>query len=101
STATARRCWWPAPVRTASSAPPWCSSASAAAWRGCTPSPPTTRRAAKAWARPCSTPPSNSRAAAAAAPCLYERLGYRRLAALESYYEDGGDGWRYEKLLTA
>ena len=36
-----------------------------------------------------------------AAARLYERLGYRRLAALESYYEDGGDGWRYEKLLTA
>jgi len=36
-----------------------------------------------------------------AAARLYERLGYRRLAALESYYEDGADGWRYEKLLTA
>src|SRR6185503_5320258 len=35
-----------------------------------------------------------------AAARLYERLGYRRLAALESYYEDGADGWRYEKLLT-
>ena len=30
---------------------------------------------------------------------LYERLGYRRLAAMSGYYEDGGDGWRYEKLL--
>ena len=30
---------------------------------------------------------------------LYERLGYRRLVALAGYYEDGGDGWRYEKLL--
>jgi len=32
---------------------------------------------------------------------LYERLGYRRLAALAGYYEDGADGWRYEKLLDA
>jgi [ribosomal protein S18]-alanine N-acetyltransferase len=30
---------------------------------------------------------------------LYERLGYRRIAALAAYYQDGGDGWRYEKLL--
>ncbi len=30
---------------------------------------------------------------------LYERLGYRRLAALAKYYEDGADGWRYEKVL--
>lgn len=30
---------------------------------------------------------------------LYERLGYRRLAALAKYYEDGADGWRYEKML--
>ncbi|BFI97548.1 MAG: hypothetical protein RSP_30580 [Rhodanobacter sp.] len=30
---------------------------------------------------------------------LYERLGYRRLAALAKYYEDGADGWRYEKPL--
>lgn len=30
---------------------------------------------------------------------LYERLGYRRIAALAKYYEDGADGWRYEKLL--
>lgn len=32
---------------------------------------------------------------------LYERLGYRRLCALPAYYEDGADGWRYEKRLTA
>ena len=32
---------------------------------------------------------------------LYERLGYRRLAALAGYYEDGADGWRYEKRLDA
>ena len=30
---------------------------------------------------------------------LYERLGYLRLRALAKYYEDGADGWRYEKLL--
>lgn len=41
------------------------------------------------------------RADNSAAARLYERLGYRRLAALAGYYEDGGDGWRYEKLLTA
>lgn len=30
---------------------------------------------------------------------LYERLGYRRIAGLTKYYEDGADGWRYEKWL--
>lgn len=30
---------------------------------------------------------------------LYERLGYRKLAALKRYYQDGVDGWRYELLL--
>lgn len=30
---------------------------------------------------------------------LYERLGYRRIAALAKYYGDGADGWRYEKSL--
>ncbi|WP_235580197.1 GNAT family N-acetyltransferase [Rhodanobacter sp. Soil772] len=30
---------------------------------------------------------------------LYERLGYRRITALAAYYQDGADGWRYEKLL--
>lgn len=30
---------------------------------------------------------------------LYERLGYRRLRALPHYYDDDGDGWRYEKRL--
>lgn len=30
---------------------------------------------------------------------LYERLGYHRIATLAKYYEDGADGWRYEKLL--
>jgi ribosomal protein S18 acetylase RimI-like enzyme len=32
---------------------------------------------------------------------LYERLGYRRLGLLAAYYEDGTDGWRYEKPLAA
>jgi [ribosomal protein S18]-alanine N-acetyltransferase len=31
---------------------------------------------------------------------LYERLGYRRIGALAGYYQDGADGWRYEKLLA-
>jgi [ribosomal protein S18]-alanine N-acetyltransferase len=30
---------------------------------------------------------------------LYERFGYRCIAALAAYYQDGADGWRYEKLL--
>ena len=30
---------------------------------------------------------------------LYERLGYRRFAARQGYYEDGADAWRYEKAL--
>jgi [ribosomal protein S18]-alanine N-acetyltransferase len=31
---------------------------------------------------------------------LYERLGYRCIGALAGYYQDGADGWRYEKLLA-
>ena len=30
---------------------------------------------------------------------LYERLGYRCIASLPGYYQDGADGWRYEKRL--
>ncbi|MEO6926299.1 MAG: GNAT family N-acetyltransferase [Rhodanobacter sp.] len=30
---------------------------------------------------------------------LYERLGYQRIGQLAAYYEDGADGWRYEKVL--
>lgn len=30
---------------------------------------------------------------------LYEQLGYRRIARLDGYYEDGAGGWRYEKAL--
>lgn len=30
---------------------------------------------------------------------LYERLGYQRIASLPTYYQDGADGWRYEKVL--
>jgi ribosomal-protein-alanine N-acetyltransferase len=39
------------------------------------------------------------RADNAAAIALYAGRGYRRIARLASYYEDGGDGWRYEKRL--
>jgi ribosomal-protein-alanine N-acetyltransferase len=28
---------------------------------------------------------------------LYERLGYRRIGLLPRYYQDGADGFRYEK----
>lgn len=35
-----------------------------------------------------------------AAISLYERLGYQRIGALEAYYEDGADGWRYGKVLA-
>lgn len=35
-----------------------------------------------------------------AAQRLYERHGYRRIAAVEAYYEDGADAWRYEKTLA-
>lgn len=31
----------------------------------------------------------------AAANALYQAAGYRRLAALPGYYDDGADGWRY------
>jgi ribosomal protein S18 acetylase RimI-like enzyme len=31
---------------------------------------------------------------------LYERQGYRRIGPLPAYYDDGADGWRYERSLT-
>ena len=31
---------------------------------------------------------------------LYERLGYRRFARIEGFYEDGSDAWRYAKSLA-
>lgn len=37
----------------------------------------------------------------AAAAALYESRGYRRIAALEDYYDDGAAAWRYEKDLLA
>jgi ribosomal-protein-alanine N-acetyltransferase len=37
----------------------------------------------------------------AAAVRLYETQGYRRIAALEDYYDDGAAAWRYEKSLQA
>ncbi len=36
----------------------------------------------------------------AAAIALYERGGFTRLEPLRGYYDDGSDGWRYQKLLT-
>lgn len=32
-----------------------------------------------------------------AANALYAASGYRRLASLPAYYEDGGDGWRLQR----
>lgn len=32
---------------------------------------------------------------------LYERLGYRRFARIDGYYEDGADAWRYARPLDA
>lgn len=32
---------------------------------------------------------------------LYERMGYRRLRFLDGFYEDGANGWQYEKILAA
>lgn len=49
--------------------------------------------------RRCRTLRLEVRADNAAAMRLYERVGYRRLAPLAGYYEDGADGWRYEKAL--
>lgn len=37
----------------------------------------------------------------AAAVALYEAAGYRRLAALPAYYQDGGSGWRYGRVWDA
>jgi ribosomal-protein-alanine acetyltransferase len=36
----------------------------------------------------------------ATANALYQAAGYRRLAALPAYYEDGAPGWRYIKRTT-
>jgi [ribosomal protein S18]-alanine N-acetyltransferase len=36
----------------------------------------------------------------AAAIALYERHGYRRIARLPGFYENGADAWRYAKSLT-
>lgn len=36
----------------------------------------------------------------AAAVRLYESRGYRRIAALDDYYDDGAAAWRYAKSLT-
>lgn len=30
---------------------------------------------------------------------LYQRMGYQEMQFLESYYEDGADGWRMQKVL--
>jgi ribosomal-protein-alanine acetyltransferase len=35
-----------------------------------------------------------------AAQKLYEKAGYRRVATLKDYYEDGTAAWRYEKALS-
>ena len=35
-----------------------------------------------------------------AACALYEAAGYRRVAALPGYYDDGAPGWRYARTVT-
>ena len=40
------------------------------------------------------------RAGNAPARTLYEAVGYRRIGTLPGYYEDGSDGWRYERSLS-
>jgi [ribosomal protein S18]-alanine N-acetyltransferase len=37
----------------------------------------------------------------ASAVRLYERLGFEKFGARETYYEDGADAWRYRKALSA
>jgi [ribosomal protein S18]-alanine N-acetyltransferase len=37
----------------------------------------------------------------AAAMALYESAGYRRIAKLPDYYEDGAAGWRYARPLAS
>jgi ribosomal protein S18 acetylase RimI-like enzyme len=54
---------------------------------------------AAAHRRRCRTLRLEVRADNGAAIRLYERAGYRRGHPLRAYYEDGADGWRYEKPL--
>jgi len=49
--------------------------------------------------RRCTTLRLEVRTDNASAIKLYERLGYRCIASLPGYYQDGADGWRYEKRL--
>lgn len=55
---------------------------------------------AAARARGCRRLVLEVRADNTAAIALYERASYRRGKGLPHYYEDGADGWRYEKPLA-
>jgi ribosomal protein S18 acetylase RimI-like enzyme len=50
--------------------------------------------------RGCATLRLEVRTDNATAIALYERHGYRRIASLPHYYDDGADAWRYEKSLS-
>jgi ribosomal protein S18 acetylase RimI-like enzyme len=56
---------------------------------------------AAARARGCRVLRLEVRADNLAAIHLYEHLGYRRIGHLAAYYDDGADGWRYERSLTS
>lgn len=55
---------------------------------------------ADARARGCASMRLEVRTDNRSAIALYERRGYVRIARLPGFYEDGGDAWRYVKLLT-
>ena len=55
---------------------------------------------AAAWARGAARMRLEVRCDNEAALALYRRAGYRNVAYLPGYYQDGGDGWRMEKRLA-
>jgi len=53
----------------------------------------------RAFQRPCQFIRLEVRQDNKAALTLYQRMGYQEVKFLESYYEDGADGWRMQKVL--